>query len=139
MELWPPLMELAGDRPTDQIAFFWDPEAFQSSIGRRDQCLGRFPFVLGCAKDRTERKRPPSPELQSASRRWLCAAWWNALLRWTGHLFELPSPNATRSFRQKLDDQGGLTGFDYSRPGAGLASGPNMLCGTIGPPRSSIA
>ena len=68
-------MELAGDRPTDQIAFFGDPEAFQSSIGRRDQCLGRFPFVLGCAKDRTERKRPPSPELRSA---------WNALLRRTG-------------------------------------------------------
>ena len=99
-------MELAGDRPTDQIAFL-DLEAFQSSIGRRDQCLGRFPFVLGCAKDRTERKRPPSPELRSAWRRWLCAAWWNALLRWTGHLFELPAPNATRSFRQKLGDQGG--------------------------------
>jgi hypothetical protein len=88
-------MELAGDRPTDQIAFFLDPEAFQSSIGSRDQCLGRFPFVFGCAKDRTERKRPPSPELRSAWRRWLCAAWWNTLLRRTGHLFELPAAKAT--------------------------------------------
>ena len=75
-------MELAGDRPTDQIAFL-DLEAFQSSIGRRDQCLGRFPFVLGCAKDRTERKRPPSPELRSAWRRWLCAAGGNTFLRQT--------------------------------------------------------
>ena len=66
MELWPPLMELARDQPTDQIVFSLDSEAFQSSIGRRDQCLGRFPFVFGCAKDRTERKRRPSPELRSA-------------------------------------------------------------------------
>ena len=118
MELWPPLMELAGDRPTDQIAFFLDSEAFQSSIGRRDQCLGRFPFVLECAKDRTERKRLPSPELRSASRRWLCAAWWNTLLRRTGHLFELPAPNATRSFPQKLGDQGGC--HDQNQEGGHL-------------------
>jgi hypothetical protein len=78
MKLWPRLMELVRDRPTDQIAFL-DLEAFQSSIGRRDQC----PFVLGCAKDRTERKRPPSPELRSAWRRWLCAAGGKTFLRQT--------------------------------------------------------
>jgi hypothetical protein len=111
-------MELAGDRPRDQFSLFLDSEAFQSSIGRRDQCLRRYSFDVGCAKDRTERKRPPSRELRSAWRRWLCAAWWNTLLRRTECLFE-PAPNATRSFRQKLDDQGGLTGFHYSQPRAG--------------------
>ena len=100
-------MELAGDRPRDQISLFSDSEAFQSSIGRRDQCLRRCSFDVGCAKDRTERKRRPSPELRSASRRGLCAARWNTSMRRTGHLFELPAPNPMRSVGQKLDDQGG--------------------------------
>jgi hypothetical protein len=34
----PRLVELDEHRPTDQIAFFLYPEAFQPLIGRRDQC-----------------------------------------------------------------------------------------------------